>query len=92
MATDVEEESVSEPTDFLATDRDDLYSYTECKKIGKDFLHELKQSIIEESYLNLPEIEEPRVKATKYLEQTEILQLLEVSFQVIRCILKWLVM
>ena len=28
--------------DFFTTDRNDLYSYTECRAIGKNFLKELK--------------------------------------------------
>ena len=61
--------------DFFTTDRNDLYSYTECRAIGKNFLKELKQAVIGK---NLQEIEEPHAKATKYLEETEILHLLEV--------------
>ncbi|PFX18784.1 uncharacterized protein LOC111339040 [Stylophora pistillata] len=60
--------------DFFTTDRNDLYSYTECRAIGKNFLKELKQAVIGK---NLQEIEEPHAKATKYLEETEILHLLE---------------
>lgn len=67
-----ENESVK---DFFTTNRNDLYSYTECRDIGKKFLSDLKQAVIGE---NLQEIEEPRAKATKYLEETEILQLIEV--------------
>ncbi|RMX36696.1 hypothetical protein pdam_00015835 [Pocillopora damicornis] len=66
-----ENESVK---DFFTTNRNDLYSYTECRDIGKKFLSDLKQAVIGE---NLQEIEEPRAKATKYLEETEILQLIE---------------
>lgn len=72
------DDTPSEADFFKTVEQDELYSYNECKKIGKDFLNELKQSIIVD---NLPEsdIEEPQVKATKYLEETESLQLLEVS-------------
>jgi len=54
--------------------QDDTYSFKECKKIGKHFLDELKEAIKVD---HLPDVGEPRVKATKYLEETEILQLLE---------------
>lgn len=57
------------------TDEQETYSFTECQKIGKDFLDELKQSLVRENM----EKEEPRVNATKYLEETAILHLLEVS-------------
>lgn len=57
------------------TDEQETYSFTECQKIGKDFLGELQQSLVR---ANMEE-EEPRVKATKYLEETAILHLLEVS-------------
>ena len=68
------EESASE--DFLAeTNRQ--YSFTECKQIGREFLDDLKQSL---KATTLQDIEEPRAKATKYLEKTEVLQLLEVSY------------
>ena len=66
------EESVSE--DFLA-ETDQQYSFIECKQIGKEFLDDLKQSL----KTTLPDIEEPCAKATKYLQKTEVLQLLEVS-------------
>ncbi|KAJ7384725.1 hypothetical protein OS493_020311 [Desmophyllum pertusum] len=70
------DDTPSEDDFFKTVEQDEQYSYNECKKIGKDFLNELKQSIIVD---NLPEsdIEEPQVKATKYLEETESLQLLE---------------
>lgn len=68
------EESVSE--DFLA-ETNQQYSFTECKQIGREFLDDLKQSL---KATTLQEIEEPRAKATKYLEKTEVLQLLEVSY------------
>ena len=61
---------------FAERDRQDSYSFTDCQKIGKEFLDKLKQSIIRSTDV----IEEPRVKATKYLEETEVLQLLEVSY------------
>ena len=75
------DDTPSEADFFKTVEQDELYSYNECKKIGKDFLNELKQSIIVD---NLPEsdIEEPQVKATKYLEETESLQLLEVSVRI----------
>jgi len=57
-------------------EQDESYSFKECKEIGKHFLDELKEAI---KVGNLPNVGEPRVKATKYLEETEILQLLEVS-------------
>lgn len=53
---------------------DDSYSFKECKEIGKNFLDELKEAIKVE---HMPVVEDPQVKATKYLEETEILQLLE---------------
>ena len=59
----------------LETDEQETYSFTECQKIGKDFLDEVKQSLVRENM----EKEESRVKATKYLEETAILHLLEVS-------------
>ena len=68
------EESVSESC-LAEKDQQDTYSFTECQTIGKNFLNELKQSL---RATNLPDIEEPRTKATKYLEETEVLQLLEV--------------
>ncbi|KAM7425552.1 hypothetical protein ABFA07_009942 [Porites harrisoni] len=55
------------------TDEKETYSFTECQKIGKDFLDEVKQSLVRENM----EKEESRVKATKYLEETAILHLLE---------------
>ena len=55
--------------------QDESYSFKECKQIGKNLLDELKESIQVEY---LPDVGEPRVKATKYLAETEILQLLEV--------------
>ncbi|XP_073249094.1 uncharacterized protein [Porites lutea] len=55
------------------TDEQETYSFTECQKIGKDFLDEVKQSLVRENM----EKEESRVKATKYLEETAILHLLE---------------
>ena len=54
----------------------DSYSFKECKEIGKHFLDELKEAI---KVGQLSGVGEPRVKATKYLEETEILRLLEVS-------------
>lgn len=75
MATNSEEGESAGVKDFFTTDRNDLYSYTECRAIGKDFLNELKQTVIGK---NLQEIEEPHAKTTKYLEETEILNLLEV--------------
>lgn len=54
----------------------DSYSFQECKQIGKNLLDELRQSISD----HLPDVEDPKVKATNYLAETEILQLLEVSF------------
>lgn len=54
----------------------DSYSFQECKQIGKNLLDELRQSISD----HLPGVEDPKVKATNYLAETEILQLLEVSF------------
>ncbi|CAH3017976.1 unnamed protein product [Porites evermanni] len=57
----------------LETDEQETYSFTECQKIGKDFLDEVKQSLVRENM----EKEESRVKATKYLEETAILHLLE---------------
>ena len=64
-------------TKLTGDQQDDSYSFNECKEIGKNFLDELKEAIKVEY---LPDIGDPRVKATKYLEETEILQLLEVSF------------
>lgn len=61
------------------TDEQETYSFTECQKIGKDFLDELKQSLVRENM----EKEEPRVKATTYLEETAILHLLEVSLRTV---------
>lgn len=55
------------------TDEQETYSFTDCQKIGKDFLDEVKQSLVRENM----EKEEPRVKSTKYLEETAILHLLE---------------
>lgn len=84
MATHPEPRGSLSETDSLeilqSDHQDDLYSYKECKQIGKSFLNDLKQSIRVEY---LPKIEEPSVKATKYLEETQVLQLLEVSFKVI---------
>ena len=57
------------------TDEQETYCFTECQKIGKDLLDEVKQSLVRENM----EKEESRVKATKYLEETAILHLLEVS-------------
>ena len=66
-------------TKLTADQQDDSYTFKECKEIGKNFLDELKEAIKVEC---LPEIGDPRVKATKYLEETEVLQLLEVSYYV----------
>ena len=55
--------------------QEDSYSFKQCKEIGKHFLDELKKAVKVEC---LPNIREPRAKATKYLEETEVLQLLEV--------------
>ena len=81
MATHPEAKSSVEEgnsLEILQTDQqNDIYSYNECQQIGKSFLHELKESLRVES---LPTIEDPSVKATKYLEETQTLQLLEVSF------------
>ncbi|CAH3122720.1 unnamed protein product [Porites lobata] len=55
------------------TDEQETYCFTECQKIGKDLLDEVKQSLVRENM----EKEESRVKATKYLEETAILHLLE---------------
>lgn len=55
----------------------DSYSFQDCKQIGKNLLDELRQSIKSD---HLPDVEDPKVKATNYLAETEILQLLEVSF------------
>ncbi|KAL9952865.1 hypothetical protein ACROYT_G040186 [Oculina patagonica] len=78
MATHPEPRGSLSETDSLeilqSDHQDDLYSYKECKQIGKSFLNDLKQSIRVEY---LPKIEEPSVKATKYLEETQVLQLLE---------------
>lgn len=86
MATHPEPQSSLSEVDsleVLQTDlQKDLYSYKECREIGKSFLDELKESIKADF---MPDIEEPSVKATKYLEETEILQLLEASLYSVLC-------
>ena len=67
-------ESSSEDS-FTEADEQKLYSFKDCQQIGKGLLDELKQSL----KVTISEIEEPRAKAVKYLEKTEVLQLLEVS-------------
>ena len=56
------------------------YSFSECQEIGKGFLEGLKKSVRASAML---EIEDPRLKATNYLEKTEVLHLLEVSLNLL---------